>query len=142
MGKAAEIEDRIPHDLAGAVESDITTAIAFEELYAALLQEFRRGDNVGGLGVAAQRDDRLMFQQEQDVADLFFLVESNQLLLQLLGGGIVDGAELDDGNQILFARSTDSHGSESKSFTTENTEKCTGASRKRRAQDDNTFTRA
>ena len=38
-----EIEDWIAYYLAGAMEGHIPSAIAFEEFYAALVQEFGRG---------------------------------------------------------------------------------------------------
>jgi len=44
--------------LAGAVEGDVAAAVAFEELDAALGEEFAGGNDVGGFGVAAQSDDR------------------------------------------------------------------------------------
>jgi len=77
MSVSAEIEDRIADDLAGAVEGDVASAVAFEEFYAALLEEFRRGDYVCRFGIAAQGDDWLMFEQQEDVADLFFFAESD-----------------------------------------------------------------
>jgi hypothetical protein len=36
-----------------------------------------------------------VFEKQEDVADLFFLAESSELLLQMEAGGVVDGAELD-----------------------------------------------
>ena len=41
-----EIEDGIADDLAGAVESDVAAAVAFEEFDAALGEEFRGRDYV------------------------------------------------------------------------------------------------
>ena len=52
-GEAAQVEDGIADDLAGAVEGDVAAAVAFEELDAATGEEFGGGDYVGGLGVAA-----------------------------------------------------------------------------------------
>ena len=73
---AAQIEDGIADDLAGAVEGDVAAAVAFEELDAALGEEFGRCDHVGSFRVAAERDDRRVFEQEQDIADLFFFAQS------------------------------------------------------------------
>jgi hypothetical protein len=36
-----------------------------------------------------------MFQQDQDIADLLFFAQVDQLLLQAQAGGVFDGAELD-----------------------------------------------
>ena len=69
-GEGAEIEDGVADKLAGTVEGDVAAAVAFNDFYAALGQEFGRGQDVGGLGVAAQGDDWGVFQQKKDVADL------------------------------------------------------------------------
>jgi hypothetical protein len=96
--EAAEIEDGVADDLSGAVESDIAAAVAFEKFDAALGKHFGRRDYVGGFGVAAQRDDWLVFEQEQDIADLLFFAQRDQLLLQAQARGVVECPELDDGN--------------------------------------------
>jgi hypothetical protein len=44
-----------------------------------------------------------VLEEEEGVADFFFFAEGEQLLLQAEGCGVVDGAELEDGDQILFA---------------------------------------
>ena len=75
IGEGAQVEDGIADDLAGAVEGDVAAAVAFEEFDAALGEEFGGGDYVGGFGVSAQRDDGSVFEQEQDVADLFFFAK-------------------------------------------------------------------
>jgi hypothetical protein len=94
-GEAAEIEDGVAYDLAGAVEGDVSAAVAFEEFDAALRQEFGARDYVRGFRVAAQGDYWLVFQEEENVADLFFFAERDEFLLQGLADGVVDGAELD-----------------------------------------------
>ena len=43
-----------------------------------------------------------MFKQKKDVADLFFFSQGDELLLQAEAGGVVDGAELDQGDQNLW----------------------------------------
>lgn len=107
-GIPAQIEDGIADDLTGPVEGDVSTAIAFEDLDAALGKEFRRGDHVCCFGIAAERDHGRVFEQEQHVADLLFFSQRDQLLLQAQAGGVVNGPELDDGDQSLVA--TDIHG--------------------------------
>ena len=96
VAKSAQVEDGIADDLSGAVKGDIAAAVAFEQLDAALGKEFGRSDYVCGFRVAAERDDRRVFEQEQDIADLFFFAQRDQLLLQAQAGGVVDGAELDE----------------------------------------------
>jgi hypothetical protein len=56
-----------------------------------------------------------VFEEEEDVADFFFFAEGDELLLQSQARGVVDGAELEDGDQASF-------GARSKAFTTEGTE--------------------
>jgi len=102
--KSAQIEDRIADDLPGPVKCNVTTAIALEDFDAALGKEFRGSDHVCGFGVAAQRDHGRVFEQEEYVANLFFLAQSDELLLQAEPCGVVNAAELDDGDQIRFAR--------------------------------------
>ena len=82
--------------MAEAVEGDVAAAVAFVQLDAALGEEFGGGNYIRGVGVAAQRNDWFVFEQEKDVADLFFFAQGDQLLLQAEAGGVVDGAELDD----------------------------------------------
>ena len=55
------------------------------------------------LAVAAESDDRRMFEQQQDVADASFFAQLDQALLQAEAGGVVDGAELEDGDQNSLA---------------------------------------
>ena len=84
--KSAEIEDRIADDLAGTVEGDVATAVTFEEFDAAAVELLGRGKNVGDLGIAAEGDDRGVFEQEEDVADLSLFTEVYEFLLQAQGG--------------------------------------------------------
>jgi len=42
-----------------------------------------------------------VFEQKQDIPDLFRFAQFYQLPLQAQASGVVDGAELDDGDQIL-----------------------------------------
>jgi hypothetical protein len=43
-----------------------------------------------------------VFEQKQDIADLFFFAERDQLLLQAEACGVVDGAELDDRDHFVI----------------------------------------
>ena len=107
--------------MAGPVEGDVASSIAFVQLDSSLLEEFGRRNYVCGFGVPAQGDYRLVFEEEQEVADLSLFAEGDQLLLQAETCGVVDDAELDDRDQILCF--TDLHGfMRTKSFTTEGTE--------------------
>jgi hypothetical protein len=42
-----------------------------------------------------------VLKQKDNVADAGFFAEGDQLFLQALGGGVVNGAELEKGNQNL-----------------------------------------
>ena len=44
-----------------------------------------------------------MFEQEQDVTDFSLFAQGYELLLQAQARGVIDGAELYDGDQIRFA---------------------------------------
>jgi hypothetical protein len=59
------------------VEGDVASAVAFVQFYATGFQEFRGRYYIRGFRVAAQRDYGLVFEQEEDVADLFFFAESD-----------------------------------------------------------------
>ena len=72
---AAQVEDGIADDLAGAVEGDVAAAVAFKELNAALGKEFRGGNDIGGFRVSAQGNDWRVFEEEKDVADFFFFAK-------------------------------------------------------------------
>ena len=101
-GDAAQIENGISDKLAGAVESDVAAAITLENFHAALGQQFGRGDDVFLLGVAAESDDGRMFEQQQNIADAAFFAQFDQPLLQAQASGVVERAELEDGDQKRF----------------------------------------
>ena len=101
-GDAAQIENGIADELAGTVERDVAAAIAFEYFHAALGQQFGRSDDVFLLGIAAESDDRRVFEQKKNVADAAFLAQFDQALLQAQAGGVIDGAELEDGDQEIL----------------------------------------
>jgi hypothetical protein len=82
------------------MEGDIATAVAFKKFNAALREEFRGGGHIGGFGVAPERDDRRVFEQQQDVANFFRFAQVDQLLLEAETSGVVNSAELDDRDQI------------------------------------------
>jgi hypothetical protein len=43
-----------------------------------------------------------MFEQKEDVADTAFLAQFDQALLQAQAGGVIHGAELEDGDQEIL----------------------------------------
>ena len=87
------------------MEGDIATTVALEKFNAALGEEFRGDGHIGGSCVAPQSDDRRVFEQEQNVANLFRFAQLDQLLLEAETRGVVNRAELDDSDQIRTASS-------------------------------------
>ena len=83
------------------MKRDVPAAVAFEYLYPALSEQFGRSNDVGGFGVAAERDHRRVLKQQQHVSNAAFLAQSYQLLLQAKPGRVIDSAELENGDQIL-----------------------------------------
>ncbi len=98
-GESSKIEDGIADDLSRTVESNVSAAIAFVKLYAALGQEFGRCNHIGSLRIAPESNDGGVLQQQQHIADLLRFSQLNQLLLQAQTGGVVNGAELDERDQ-------------------------------------------
>jgi hypothetical protein len=62
-----EIDDRIPDQLAFAMERDIAAALDLEQLDASSAEKLRRRQKVLLLRGAAERDDRRMLEEQQDV---------------------------------------------------------------------------
>ena len=87
------------------MEGDIATAVALKKFNAALGEEFRGGSHIGGFCVAPESDDRRVFEQQQNVANLFRFAQVDQLLLEAETRGVVNRAELDDSDQIRTASS-------------------------------------
>src|SRR4051812_26011341 len=62
-----QVDDRIAHQLTGAVVGDVSSTLHFEYLYATSLQLGGPEWEARGTGSAAQRDDRVMLHQEEQV---------------------------------------------------------------------------
>src|SRR5579863_4077770 len=99
--KATQIKNGISDQLSRAVKGNVAAAIAFEDLDAPLGEELGRGQNVLGLRVAAKSNDRRVLQEKNNVSDASFFAQPNQLFLQALSGGVINGAELENGDQKL-----------------------------------------
>jgi hypothetical protein len=85
------------------MEGDVAAAVDLMQLDAALGEELGRGEHVVQSGVAAQRDDRRMFQQEERVPDAVGLAQLQQRALQFERRKVRDQAEMenvDDQNQL------------------------------------------
>ena len=100
--QAAQIEDGVADELAGAVIGDVAAAIDFVKRDAAAGQELIGSENVGAVGVAAQGEHGRMLEEQQDVADAALLAQLNQLRLQAQSFGVVDAAEIEVLNHGLL----------------------------------------
>jgi hypothetical protein len=100
--KSAQIEDRVRDQLSGPVKCNVATAIAFEDLNATLGKQFGRGQNVSSLRVATQRDDCGMLEKQNDIADAAVFAKRDQLFLQAETRGVINGAELENGNHLVI----------------------------------------
>ncbi len=69
IAQAAQIEDGVADELAGAVIGHVAAAVDLVERDAARGQQLIGGKNVGAAGVAAQREHGRVLQQQQHVAD-------------------------------------------------------------------------
>ncbi len=90
---------RIPDELAGAVESYVAATIALKHFHTAVGKNFGRGKDVRPLCVAAQSNDRRMFEQKKNIADAALLAQFDEALLQAKASSVVNRSELDDGDQ-------------------------------------------
>lgn len=89
-----EIENRISHQLAGTVISDITSAIGLEYLSAKGLQPAGRDEQMFATGVPAQRIDVGVLEQQECVRYVPSLPLCHLELLKLHCALIGDGTEL------------------------------------------------
>ena len=60
-GESSKVEDRVADDLSRTVESNITAAITFEKINAAMGQEFGRCNDVASFRIAPKSNDRGVF---------------------------------------------------------------------------------
>ncbi len=82
VAEAAEIEDGVADELAGAVIGDVAATVDLVEGYAAAGKELVGGEDVGAAGVTAEGENGRMLEQEQDVFDAALEAEVNELRLQ------------------------------------------------------------
>ena len=78
---AAQIDDGVADQLAGAVIGHVAAAIDLVQLHAAAGEQFVAGNDVRAMRVAAQRDDRWMLQQQQRIGDQALLPRCDDPLL-------------------------------------------------------------
>src|ERR1700678_1642387 len=90
-----QIENRVANDLAGAMIRDDAAAIRFAKVDVHLRQQPIARPQVGGLSVAAERNDVRMLARQQDVGKIPALARRNHLLLQCVRRGIRNQPEID-----------------------------------------------
>jgi hypothetical protein len=95
VAQAAEIEDRVADQLAGAVVGHVAAAVDLVEGDAAAFEQLVRCQNVGTVGVTAQGEHGRVLQQQEHVADAILLAEIDELGLETQGLGVVDAAEIE-----------------------------------------------
>ena len=84
------------------MECNVATSIALEKLDAFSLQEVRRSQQVFPARIATEGDDGRMFEKKQNVGNVSALAEFCKGLLQAQSCTVVNGAEMEDGYQLLF----------------------------------------
>jgi hypothetical protein len=80
------------------MKCNVAAAIALEDLDPARGEHFSRSQHIGRPGVASKGNDRRVFKQKQDIANLSRLAQFDQPTLQAQTLAVVDDAELDDGD--------------------------------------------
>ena len=70
VAEAAQVEDGIADELAGAVIGDVAAAVDFMEGDAAASKKLIRCQNVGAVCVAAEGENGGMFEEQEGVVDL------------------------------------------------------------------------
>jgi hypothetical protein len=64
IGQAAQVEDGVADELAGAVVGDVAAAVDLVDADAFAGEHFIGGEDVGAAGVAAQGEDGRVFEQQ------------------------------------------------------------------------------
>jgi hypothetical protein len=82
------------------MKGDISAAIDLVNLNPALGEQLARSDNVGFARIAAQGDDRRVFDKEQHVPNAIPLAKLNQSFLQAQSSSVIAMAEIEDGDHL------------------------------------------
>ena len=93
---AAQIDDGVADELAGAVVGHVAAAVDLVQLDAAGGEELIAGEDVGAGRVAAEGDDGRMLQQQQRVADEACLARGNHAGLDGEAFGVRNAAEMEE----------------------------------------------
>ena len=93
---AAEIEDGVADELAGAVVGDVAAAVDLVDFYGFLGELVVRGEDVGAGGVAAEGEDGWVLKEDEGVADEAGFSGGDNLGLQAETFGVGDAAEMEE----------------------------------------------
>ena len=83
------------------MKSHIPATITLEEFNPALDEGFGRSQHVHGFCVSSEGDNRCVLQKKKRIADAAVFAKCYQFFLQAQSGGVINGAELEDRNQII-----------------------------------------
>ena len=93
---AAEVEDGIADELAGAVVGDVAATINLVDLNAFFYEKLIGCEDVGAGGVATEGEDGRVLEEEQGVTDLLRFASRDYLGLDAEAFGVGDAAELEE----------------------------------------------
>ena len=107
-----QVQDRVTHDLAGTVVSDVAAAAGLVQFDVARRQDVGGGDQVRArrIDLDTQRDDVGMFEKEEQVRDAPGAALLDEAALHLARRGIRDDAEAADlqvTHILMVSRATD-----------------------------------
>ena len=93
---AAEVEDGVADELTRAVISDVAATVDFVDLDAFLGEKLVGCEDVGAGGVAAEREDGRVLEEEESVANLLGHARGHDLRLDAQAFDVRDAAELEE----------------------------------------------
>ncbi len=91
---AAEIEDGVADELAGAVVGDVAATIDLVDLDAAACEQFVTGEDVGAGGIAAEGENGWMLEKDERVPDGTGFACRDEFGLDVQAFGVRGAAEL------------------------------------------------
>lgn len=81
-----EIEDGVANELPWCVQGDVTAAFDFDEVYAQRLECLSRSKQVARFGAAPERNDGLMFDEQNGIRNLSVLPGGKEAALKRQNG--------------------------------------------------------
>ena len=99
--EAAEIKDGIAHKLPRTVVGDVASPPGLDHLYTPRLEQCLRGDDVLAQRISPERQNRGVFEQQQNIAHLSRLAKRDKMLLQPESDSIFNPTEIGDRDNHL-----------------------------------------